>query len=175
MRIALGSNKMEIWTPRLRIPKSLLKIINAFDAKQWKHLSKGSGVDVHYPNYTDAQVLITDGKCLWHYDSFPTVSEWSCLFVLRNDTFSWVESRGAKLDYKPNEVGDFILLDIARYHRLNVGKKFKSGEGLWVALAHDFGEIKPTKNECEKVFRIELREAQKRLAKENARKRKISI
>lgn len=138
------NNKIEVWRPKINIPKSLK---NSLSNLKVRNVRIQGGVDPIDINGLNA--FFTDGICEWH-DDCHIDNNYSLLLVVKNDTFSWVESKGVEV-VKDQPVGTMIFLNIWEEHRLwndNIDEL-----GIYVVLVLDLFKKPASKKECEVLMR----------------------
>jgi hypothetical protein len=144
---------IEVWRPKIAIPASLKEAVanvgNPTRNPAWGRLRDDYGVDPLKVGGMES--LYCDGVCGWHDDQHMNV-RYSLLYVVRNDTGSYVQSKMAP-PVKDQPVGTMIYLDIYKKHRLWHPKGMKSPLGVYLALCIDLEEKPTSKRKCEQMMR----------------------
>lgn len=130
---------IKIWKSKIIVPKKLTIAVNAYD-EDLTGLRDQSGVEID--SIAGVKVVVCDGDCGWHDDAH--YGKYSCLYVLRNDTSSWVESLGVPSQPK-QPVGTMILLRIEKDHRLT--QDTNAPKGAWIAATIDYNRL-PSQRQC---------------------------
>ena len=126
--------RIQAWQD-LRLPASLVQAAATLDVPHG--LRDGSGVDFELVvlNGQKIRLMIADGHCATHRD-WPEIS---LIWVVRNDTGSWVKSQGVRAN-RNQPSGTVVLLDINHPHSLDVvGGQRNGKKGVWAAaVVHSF-------------------------------------
>jgi hypothetical protein len=131
---------LDIWKPKIKIPKYIRD-----KAKKVNESDFVLGLEVDVMGFGgDRCVVMSIPRISWHNDAH--VNEWGCLFVIRNDSGSYIQAKGndPQID---QPVGTAAILQISRSHRLWCQEKRPKTQ-LWVALSWDMEE-QPTREDCE--------------------------
>lgn len=157
-------NNLEVWKPKIRVPKMFMKNVHElreFKSPEFFKSSRKEGIP-NLRTWSGVDVISADGYCLWHHDKF--VSEgWSCLIVIRNDPSSWLEVKGSPV-IKEQPVGTAILFNAHKMHRLNCVKGRFGEPGIFSCLLFDCKEYR-TPKEWESVVKAALRKIKDDTAK----------
>ncbi len=145
--------RIEVWKPRIEIPDDVK--LAAKDFKFKRRIGKfrdDYAVDPLRLAVGDRRIdaMYADGICDWHNDTHID-NNYSLLFVVRNDTGSYVESQGVEpvLD---QPVGTMILLNIWEEHRLWHELGNDCPEGTYLVLSADLNEPL-SREECEEKMK----------------------
>lgn len=127
------------------VPEIIQSAVTAFTtpySECSRKLRHDAGVDTE--RLLEQSAVICDGYCCWHDDAH--LLNYSLLYVARNDTDSFVETRGVKIPSQP--VGTLLLLDVRKKHRLNCPGGMQSDTGVWFAFCWDYHHDAPCIEEC---------------------------
>lgn len=109
-----------------RLPESVLRQAYEWDEEQVLGLRNSTGV--HTETINGVEYILCDGYCSAHADW----EEISILWVIRNDTQSWVWSNNKKMgESQPSR--SVIIIDIGKKHGLNCRNGKKGRSGIWLA------------------------------------------
>jgi hypothetical protein len=144
---------IEVWQTKIAIPSEIRRSVAKFDTFTDPWLRDSFGVDAARFGGMDA--LYTDGICDWHDDRH-VPNRYSILYVIRNDSGSYIEAKSA-ISIKEQPVGTMVYLDIWRKHRLWHTKGKRAPLGVYVALCVDMDDKPTSRKQCESLMRKKLK------------------
>ena len=152
---------IEVWRPRIALPARVKKAFTEFNYNDYplligtRRYKLRDDYGVEPMTVAGLECLYCDGICDWHNDEHVD-HPYSILYVVKNDTGSYVESEGAK-PIKDQPVGTMIFLNIWEEHRLWHPKGMRTPVGTYLALCVDVDEKPSSRRQCEKMMRERIK------------------
>ncbi len=144
---------IEVWRPKIALAPSIKEAVKDFHISTYSRLRDDYGVEP--VTLAGIESLYCDGICGWHDDEH-VPSQYSLLYIVRNDTGSYVECKKAP-PVKEQPVGTMVFLNIYEKHRLWHPKGMRSPLGTFLALCLDTNEKPSSKRKCEIMMRERIK------------------